>query len=73
MELFIPSLVKEPMTFLEVLRALPGNKRKSYIRLVRTKKNEIFRTADCAGKTILNGLANITYYLNFLNNKKINK
>ena len=70
MELFIPSLVKEPMTFLEVLRALPGNKRKSYIRLVRTKKNEIFRTADCSGKTILNGLVNITYYLNFLNNKK---
>lgn len=70
MDLILPSLVSEPMTFLDVLRALPaGSKRKNYIKLVRTKKKEIYRNADCSYKTIQNGLANITYYINFLNSK----
>lgn len=70
MDLMLPSLASEPMTFLDVLRALPaGGKRKSYINLIRTKKKEIYRNAECSYKTILNGFANINYYLNFLNNK----
>ena len=70
MDLTLPSLVPEPMTFLNVLRALPaGGKRKNYIKLVRTKKKEIYRNADCSYKTIQNGFANINYYLYFLNNK----
>lgn len=76
MDLILPSLVSEPMTFLDVLRALPaGSKRKNYIKLVRTKKREINRNADCSYKTIQNGFANINYYLNFLNdnNKNVNK
>lgn len=76
MDLILPSLVHEPMTFLDVLRALPaGSKRKNYIKLVRTKKREIYRNADCSYKTIQNGFANINYYLNFLNdnNKNVNK
>lgn len=76
MDLILPSLVSEPMTFLDVLRALPaGSKRKNYIKLVRTKEKEIYRNADCSYKTIQNGFANITYYLNFLNdnNKTNNK
>ena len=76
MDLILPSLVSEPMTFLDVLRALPtGIKRKNYIKLVRTKKREINRNADCSYKTIQNGFANINYYLNFLNNnnKIVNK
>ena len=60
MDLRLPSLVHEPMTFLDVLRALPaGSKRKNYIKLVRTKKREIYRNADCSYKTIQNGFANI--------------
>ena len=76
MDLILPSLVHEPMTFLDVLRALPaGSKRKNYVKLVQTKKKEIYRNADCSYKTILNGFANINYYLNFLNynNKNVNK
>ena len=76
MDLILPSLVTEPMTFLDVLRALPaGSKRKNYIKLVRTKKREIYRNADCTYKTIQNGFANLNYYLNFLNdnNKNVNK
>ena len=72
MDLILPSLVSEPMTFLDVLRALPtGIKRKNYIKLVRTKKREINRNADCSYKTIQNGFANINYYLNFLNYNNI--
>ena len=71
MDLILPSLVHEPMTFLDVLRALPaGSKRKNYIKMVRTKKKAITRNAHCSYKTIQNGLANIQYYINFLNNKK---
>ena len=76
MDLILPSLVHEPMTFLEVLRAFPaGSKRKNYVKLVQTKKKEIYRNADCSYKTILNGFANITYYINFLNsnNKTLKK
>ena len=76
MDLILPSLVHEPMTFLDVLRALPaGSKRKNYVKLVQTKKKEIYRNADCSYKTILNGFANITYYINFLNsnNKTLKK
>lgn len=70
MDLILPSLVSDPMTFLDVLRALPaGSKRKNYIKMVRTKKKAITRNAHCSYKTIQNGFANIIYYLNFLNEK----
>lgn len=72
MDLILPSLVSEPMTFLDVLRAIPAvSKRKNYIKLVRTKGKEIYRNTDCSYKTIQNGFANIIYYLNFLNSKNI--
>lgn len=68
MDMILPSMVSDPMTFLDVLRALPKrSKQENYIRLVRGQKHRFFKNADCSYKTILNGLANITYYLNFLN------
>ena len=74
MDVVVPSLVSEPMTFLDVLRALPaGSKRKNYIKLLRTKKKEIYRKSGWSYKTILNGFANLTFYLNFLNSKNISK
>ena len=67
MDLILPSLVSEQMTFLDVLRALPaGSKRENYIKLVRSKQNEISSNANCSYKTIQNGLANVAYYVLFL-------
>ena len=74
MDLRLPSLVSDPMTFLDVLRALPaGSKRKNYIKMVSKRKKEIYRNADCSDKTIKNGFANIDSYLNFLNSKNTKK
>lgn len=68
MDVILPSMVSDPMTFLDVLRALPQrSKQENYIRLVRGQKHRIFKNADCSYKTIMNGLTNIKYYLNFLN------
>ena len=71
MDLIVPSLVSEPMTFLDVLRALPaGSKRENYIKMVRTGIKKIVHNSGCSYKTILNGFANINYYVNFLNDNK---
>lgn len=69
MDLILPSLVSEPMTFLDVLRAIyDKSKRKNYIEMVSNRKERIFAKAKCSLKTIQNGLSNISnYYLNFLN------
>ena len=76
MDLILPSLVTDPMSFLDVLRAIPdNNKRKKYLDMVSKNKGEIYSKSRGSYKTILNGLANIKYYINFLNgnNKTINK
>ena len=71
MDLILPSLVSEPMTFLDVLRALPaGNKRKNYIKMVRTGIKKIVHNSGCSYKTVLNGFANIKCYMLYLNSKK---
>lgn len=68
MDVILPSMVSDPMTFLDVLRALPKrSKKENYIRLVRGQKRRIFKNANCSYKTIQNGLSNVKYYINFLN------
>lgn len=70
MDLILPSLVTDPMSFLDVLRALPTKgKREKYLAMVNRRKNQAYAKSKCSYKTILNGLANIKYYLNFLNGK----
>lgn len=70
MDLVVPSLVSAPMSFLDVLRAIPDNtKRNKYLDMVSKKKGEIYSKSRGSYKTILNGLANIKYYANFLNIK----
>lgn len=70
MDLILPSLVTEPMTFLEVLRAIPINsKRTHYVERVANQKQRIYKNAKVSYKTVQTGLANIIFYLNFLNNK----
>ena len=70
MNLFLPSLVSDPMSFLDVLRALPiPSKRDNYIALIKSKKQAIYRSASCSSKTISNGWSNIGFYLKFLNHK----
>lgn len=70
MNLILPSMVSEPMSFLDVLRALRfRSKRNNYIQLVSKKKKEIIRNAGCSYKTLMNGFVNIKYYVNFLNSK----
>lgn len=75
MDLIFPSLVTNPMSFLDVLRAIPEKgKRENYLAMVSKRKGQIYSKSRGSYKTILNGLANIKYYLNFLNdnNKTIN-
>lgn len=68
--LILPSLVSEPMSFLDVLRALPDkDKRAKYYMMVSKKRNQTYAKASGAYKTIQNGMSNIKYYLNFLNSK----
>lgn len=68
MDMILPSLVTDPMSFLDVLRAIPdNNKRKMYLDMVSEKKGEIYTKSRGSYKTILNGLANMKYYINFLN------
>ena len=70
MDLILPSLVSDPMSFLDVLRALPvASKRDNYIALIKSKKQAIYRSASCSSKTISNGWSNIGFYLKFLNHK----
>lgn len=71
MGVILPSLVTEPMSFIDVLRALPTkSKRENYLAMVirkRDKKdNDI---AGCSQKTVQNGISNMRYYINFLNQK----
>lgn len=68
MDLILPSLVTEPMSFLDVLRAIPDkSKRENYMAMVSEKKGEIYSRSHGSYKTILNGLTNIRYYIKFLN------
>lgn len=68
MELILPSLVTEPMSFLEVLRALPTkSKRQNYVALVSKQKRHIYRNSKVSYSTIQKGLSNIKIYINFLN------
>lgn len=68
--LILPSLVSEPMSFLDVLLALPDkDKRAKYYMLVSKKRNQTYAKAAVAYKTLQNGMSNIKYYLNFLNSK----
>lgn len=70
MDLILPSIVIEPMTFLDVLRALPaGSKRKNYIKLIEGYKKGIARKTKISEKTIINGLTNIRFYKLFLDSK----
>lgn len=74
MDLELPSLVSEPMTFLDVLRALPAaHMRPKYLNLVRTKQQAIYHRINCSDKTLQNGFSNINYYINFLNSKNIGR
>ncbi|MBD5180150.1 MAG: hypothetical protein HDT01_02495 [Bacteroidales bacterium] len=74
MDLIMPSLVSDPMTFLDVLRAIPNKeKREKYIKLVCKDKEAIYRNAGCSYKTLKNGFTNIDYYLKFINSKPIFK
>ena len=69
MDLILPSLVTDPMSFLDVLRTIPDNsKRKKYLDMVSEKKGEIYSKSRGSYKTILNGLSNMNYYMKFLNN-----
>ncbi|MBD5293865.1 MAG: hypothetical protein HDR79_00295 [Bacteroides sp.] len=73
MDTILPSVVSDPMSLLDVLYALPTErKRKNYVRLIRKRIQKISYGTDCSDKTISNGLSNITYYLNFLNSQKLN-
>lgn len=68
MDLILPSMVTNPMTFLDVLRALPQKSmRENYLKLVSRQRQSIYKTAVCSCKTIRNGWANVKYYLYFLN------
>lgn len=70
MDLILPSLVTDPMSFLDVLRAIPEkSKRENYLSMVSERKGQICSKSRSSYKTILNGLANIKYYLKFLNSK----
>lgn len=70
MDLIFPSLVTDPMSFLDVLRAIPEKgKREKYLDIVSKRKGQIYSNSHGSYKTILNGLNNIRYYLNFLNSK----
>lgn len=70
MDLLFPSLVSDPMSFLEVLRAIPEkSKREKYLAIISERKSQIYSKSHSSYKTILNGLANIKHYLNFLNSK----
>lgn len=72
MDMILPSLVTDPMSFLDVLRAIPdNNKRKKHLDMVNEKKGEIYSKSRGSYKTILNGLANVKYYANFLNSKNV--
>ncbi|MCM1153563.1 MAG: hypothetical protein NC328_07925 [Muribaculum sp.] len=69
MGMILPSLVTAPMSFIDVLRALPTkSKRENYLRKVAgitdKKSNDI---AGCSQKTVRNGISNVRYYINFLN------
>ncbi|MDE6339953.1 MAG: hypothetical protein K2K97_09235, partial [Muribaculaceae bacterium] len=69
MELIVPSRVTEFSSFLEVLRRLPKDKRDSYLKFVKQKKNRIFERANCKPKTVQNGFTNVGFYIKFLNSK----
>lgn len=70
MDLIIPSLVTDPMSFFDVLRAIPDkNKRENYMAMVGQRKYQIFAKSHSKHKTIINGLGNLRYYLNFLNSR----
>ncbi|MDE6100821.1 MAG: hypothetical protein K2G01_07220 [Paramuribaculum sp.] len=74
MDMILPSLDTDPMSFLDVLRAIPDkNKRNKYLDMVSEKKGEIHSKSRGSYKTILNGLANVKYYANFLNRKSASK
>ncbi len=67
----LPSIVTNPMTFLEVLRALPTKRmQEKYIDMVKKQHQQIYANASCSYITIRNGFTNIGYYLNFLNRDK---
>lgn len=70
MDLILPSLVSDPMSFIDVLRAIPDkSKRENYVAMASGRKEQIYAKSNCKYKTIQNGLSNIKYYLNFLNSK----
>lgn len=70
MDIILPSMVSDPMTFLDVLRAIPQrSKQEKYIKLVNRRKRRILKNAGCSKKTIGNGFSNLNFYLNFLNRK----
>lgn len=67
MDLVLPSIVTDPMSFLDVLRALPTKeKREKYIALVRKYKSQILAKSGYAESTIMNGFANVSLYAQFL-------
>ncbi len=71
MDLRLPSLVSDPMSFLDVLTAIPDHsKRKKYLEKVSKSAYRIYPHGNCSLKTIKNGLSNINFYINFLNRKK---
>lgn len=70
MDAVVPSLVSDPMSFLDVLRALPTkSKRENYIFLLQIRSMRIAHQSGVAEKTIDNGLRNVELYANFLNHK----
>lgn len=71
--MILPSLVSDPMSFIDVLRALPTkSKRESYLAMaVGANGKRESAHADCSHKTVQNGISNIRYYINFLNNQKL--
>lgn len=70
MDLVLPSMVTDLMTFLDVLRVIPDKtKREKYFDMVSKKKGQVYAKSKIAYKTIQIGLSNIKYYINFLNQK----
>ncbi|MDE5868745.1 MAG: hypothetical protein K2H18_00810 [Muribaculaceae bacterium] len=70
LDLIAPSLVRDPISFLDVLRALPDNgKRENYIIRVHKRMKHIHRTLSVTSKTISNEMSNARIYARFLNRK----
>lgn len=71
MDVVLPSLVSDPMSFLDVLRALPSeSKRENYIKRFSPLKRKLSKDAGCAYKTIQNGFTNIEFYIKFLSKSR---